>query len=131
MVLAKPIYEPIPYLYLLIAIGLFFLLDSPLALLSCALFYIAGSMVWVKRSMFRRDQRIKASNGHSHIQTRARNPWITWPVPLYEALPFIYMAIGFVILYVQPDRLGFILAGLCWFGGSLILALRSANRHRH
>ncbi len=130
MVIAKPIYEPLPFAYLLIAVGIVYWQDSLFALTSALLFYCAGSLIWVKRSVFRRNQRIIARNGHSHIKTRAEQPLITLPEPAYEILPFIYIGIGFMIFYIQPGRLGLLLAVLCWFAGSLALAMRSTNRHR-
>lgn len=130
MVIAKPIYEPLPIAYLLIAIGIIFWIDNSLALVSGALFYCAGAMIWVRRSVFRRDQRIKAKKGHSHIKTRAMNALFNLPENVYELLPFAYIATGFMIFYIQPDRLGLVLAALCCFAGSLVLALRSTNRHR-
>ncbi len=130
MVIVKPIYEPLPVAYLLIAIGVVFWIDNSLALISGALFYCAGAMIWVRRSVFRRDQRIKAKKGHSHIRTRATHSSFNLPESVYELLPFAYIATGFMIFYIQPDRLGLVLTGLCCFAGCLILALRSTNRHR-
>ena len=48
MVIAKPIYEPLPFAYLLIAVGLVYWLDNPFALASAVLFYCAGALIWVQ-----------------------------------------------------------------------------------
>ena len=130
MVIAKPIYEPLPFAYLLTAVGLIYWLDNPLVLASAILFYCAGAIIWVQRSVFRRNQRIIARNGRSHIKTRPDHAMVNLPEAAYEMLPFIYIGTGLLIFYFQPGRLGLLLAVLCCFAGSLALAMRSTNRHR-
>lgn len=50
-----PIYEALPIVYLVIAVALVFLVDSPLIFVSSALFGAAGVWVLRMRSRFRRD----------------------------------------------------------------------------
>ncbi len=50
-----PIYEALPIVYLVVAVALVFIVDSPVIFVSSALFGAAGVWVLMMRARFRRD----------------------------------------------------------------------------
>lgn len=55
MRLPKPIYELIPFFYFLIGCSIFILVESPLAIISTFLFFLASGLVWKMRKLYRND----------------------------------------------------------------------------
>ncbi|WP_206486340.1 hypothetical protein [Thalassotalea sp. G2M2-11] len=93
MVLPKPIYENLPYLYFLISGALLAYGKSWHFIFSASIFYIVACVVLVTRSAHRRLDKTP------HLKTKHVIPEL-----IYEYLPYCYGAIGIFILMstVQP-----------------------------
>lgn len=116
----KSLYEALPYLYIAISIIIFMLLGGPLIYFSAAALYCAGALVWVTRSAYRR------KNSRHCIENRKER--LRFPERLYEFLPFIYLAIGVVILVAIPGWLGLVPGGLFCLAGILVWLIRAIYR---
>ncbi|OUS23261.1 hypothetical protein A9Q98_15775 [Thalassotalea sp. 42_200_T64] len=64
---------------------MFFSYDRAGTNIAAAMFYIVASIVWVKRSCFRRKSRISQTVAHIRI-----------PEVIYEYYPFVFLAASFV-----------------------------------
>lgn len=131
MMLPNTIYERLPYLYLLLGLGCLFLLSTPLGYLLGIPLYIAGAWVWVRRSAYRRQDRKQ-----SVMRRRRRMRRTSSPKPhhrmsegIYEAMPFIYIAVGVGVLGVSQTLLTIVCSLLLLFSGLTVLYLRTHNRH--
>ncbi|MGL5498733.1 MAG: hypothetical protein ACRDCQ_17470, partial [Aeromonas sobria] len=80
------IYERLPSLYLLAAVALIMLNEQRLLWFAGALLFIVGAVTWMMRSSYRRTDLI--------IFPAKR--WLQ-PEWLYEAQPFVLLALGLVI----------------------------------
>ena len=120
MVIRKPIYEVLPYTYIALGVLVVVVLDSPLTYASGVLFYIAGAVVWVMRSGYRR------KNKKQRIANRQGS--IVFPELVYEYLPFVYigMAVTLVVLFSTP--LAYIPGGILAMAGLLVWMIRAIYR---
>ncbi|WP_421865683.1 hypothetical protein [Motiliproteus sp.] len=121
MYIPKSLYEALPYLYIAIGVALFMLLDSPFIYVSAACLYGAGALVWVTRSSYRRK--------NSRHQVENRKNRLLFPERLYEYLPFIYMAVGVVILTHIPGLYGAIPGAVLCLAGALVWMIRAIYRN--
>ncbi len=77
IVLAKPVYESLPYLYLAIGYGLITSDPSLFSSVSGMLFFFAGALVWNMRSHFRRrDPDFFRKNESSHPTRYELKPFL-------------------------------------------------------
>ncbi len=126
--LPKAVYELLPYACLMTAIYVVISINDPIAYVSGALFYIAGSSIWIKRSTFRRDQRAEQAKGRTYVKTRRLTVVCNLPESVYEAMPFVYIAAGVAAVILIPSDIGYLFALLLGSAGGLIISLRSSNR---
>ena len=77
------IYEQLPLLYLLLSAVLWFFAHSPLLWLAAILLFVVGALLWMMRSNYRRTDLV--------IYPAKR--WLQ-PEWYYEALPFLWLALG-------------------------------------
>lgn len=110
------IYEQLPLLYLLLSAVLWFFAHSPLLWLAAILLFVVGALLWMMRSNYRRTDLV--------IYPAKR--WLQ-PEWYYEALPFLWLALGLVLLR-QPDTTALLALLPCLWGGRCLWTRR---RHRH
>lgn len=84
----KFIYENLPYAYFLVCAYLLAFYDTWTVFASAGLFYCAGCITLVTRSEYRRLDRYKDNHDKKN----------TLPETLYEYLPYIYFAVGMIII---------------------------------
>tara|TARA_R110000737_G_scaffold47607_5_gene67645 strand:- start:14232 stop:14615 length:384 start_codon:yes stop_codon:yes gene_type:complete len=84
----KFIYENLPYVYFLVCAYLLAFYDTWAVFGSAGLFYCAGCITLVTRSGYRRLDRYKDNHDNKN----------TLPELLYEYLPYIYFAVGMIII---------------------------------
>lgn len=80
------LYERLPVCYLLVAVGIILLSHSPLLWLAGTLLFVAGATVWMMRSSYRR----------TDLVIFPAKRWFQ-PEWLYEAQPFIWLALGLLL----------------------------------
>ncbi|MGL4249630.1 MAG: hypothetical protein ACRCR1_03060 [Aeromonas sp.] len=80
------IYERLPSIYLTIAISTIMLSEHPLLWFAGTLLFIAGAITWMMRSSYRR----------TDLVIFPTKRWLK-PEWLYEAQPFIWLALGLVM----------------------------------
>ncbi|MNC30753.1 hypothetical protein D3C75_790460 [compost metagenome] len=110
------IYEQLPLLYLLLSAVLWFFAHSPLLWLAAILLFVVGALLWMMRSNYRR----------SDLVIYPAKRWLQ-PEWYYEALPFLWLALGLVLLR-QPDTTALLALLPCLWGGRCLWTRR---RHRH
>ncbi|MNJ27799.1 hypothetical protein D3C77_223150 [compost metagenome] len=110
------IYEQLPLLYLLLSAVLWSFAHSPLLWLAATLLFTVGALLWMMRSNYRRTDLV--------IYPAKR--WLQ-PEWYYEALPFLWLALGLVLLR-QPDTTALLALLPCLWGGRCLWTRR---RHRH
>ncbi len=120
MVIQKPVYEALPYVYIVIGVAVVMALESPLTFLSGALFYAAGSVVWVMRSDYRR------KNTEKRIANRKGR--VLFPEKVYEYLPFVYIGIGILLVVMFDTYLAYIPGGVLCMAGMLVWMIRAIYR---
>lgn len=106
--LDKRIYEALPYLYLLLGAGLAFNLQHAFSLLFASLLFGKGAMLWILRSRFRRRRQ--------RLTPKPAGPWPFW---CYEALPFIYVGVGVLLLALGNSP---------WWQASAVLLLAAGGQ---
>jgi hypothetical protein len=89
-VLPTKIYEPLPYSYMFAGIVSMVLVPSLLGVISGALLFLAGALVWIVRSEHRREDDVFAERKNG-------------PVPFwgYELLPFVCL-VGALAIFILP-----------------------------
>ncbi len=119
--LPKPLYEMLPFSYLIAGSLLISISDRPLLFFSGSLFFLAGASVWILRSAFRR------------ITTPFPPMSVLLVIPevIYESLPFAYLFIGMFLLKAASDLTVLIVAGILIGIGLIRLMQRSVHRHPH
>ncbi len=120
MVIRKPVYEALPYVYILIGVAVIMVLQSPLTFLSGALFYAAGSAVWVMRSDYRR------KNSDKKVSNRKGR--VLFPEKVYEYLPFLYIGLGVLLMVSFNTYLAYIPGGILCMAGMLVWIIRAIYR---
>ncbi|MFM5135362.1 hypothetical protein [Aeromonas rivipollensis] len=110
------IYEQLPLLYLLLSAVLWSFAHSPLLWLAATLLFAVGALIWMMRSNYRRTDLV--------IYPAKR--WLQ-PEWYYEALPFLWLALGLVLLRL-PDTTALLALLTCLWAGRCLWARR---RHRH
>ncbi|MFM5585898.1 hypothetical protein ACET65_02675 [Aeromonas rivipollensis] len=113
--LPSAIYEPLPFLYLGCGLLLLSLAGQPALLLAGLALYLAGSLVWFRRSAHRRPDKSR--------QTRRQ----AWPHWLYESRPFALILLGVLMLRLATHPVFLAPACIwCLLGGYQLL-----QRHHH
>ena len=120
MYIPKSLYEALPYLYIAIGLLVYRLIDSPLVYLCAALLYTAGALIWITRSAFRR------KNSRHLVENRKHR--IRFPDRLYEFLPFIYIALGWLVITHIPTIYGLIPGAMLCLAGGLVWIIRAIYR---
>lgn len=117
MLLPKNLYEVLPYTYMTAGVAEIGLFDSILAMSSGILMFIAGALVWILRSNYRR-----VDAGYAkHSATKQG---------FYELKPFCLIALGVVVIQTVDVNSASFFASLAILVGSYIWYLRIQNRHR-
>ncbi|WP_210395686.1 hypothetical protein [Motiliproteus sediminis] len=124
--LSRPIYESLPYAYIIAGCAVIVLLESKLAWIPGILLFIAGAHVWILRAQYR-----------ARLQRRPKARR-RLPRPLYEAAPFLYLFAGLacLMLYLRYDgeqALPLTLAAAIMFFGAGLggWLMRGYYRHYH
>ncbi|MCZ0750638.1 hypothetical protein [Aeromonas enteropelogenes] len=110
------IYERLPSLYLLMAIAMITLSEQPLLWFAGCLLFIVGAITWMMRSSYRRTDLIIFPDKR----------WLQ-PEWLYEAQPFIWLALGLLISQ-QPAPFAPLALLPCLWACSCLWA---RHRYRH
>ena len=111
------IYEQLPLLYLLLSAALWSFAHSPLLWLAATLLFAVGALIWMMRSNYRRTDLI--------IYPAKR--WLQ-PEWYYEALPFLWLALGLVLLRL-PDTTALLALLPCLWGCRCLWARRRQRHH--
>ncbi len=135
----KPIYEALPFCYFFVGSGLWLFGDSAMEIAAGILLYVASAQQWILRTNNRRPDRIKAK-----LVGRSRNQSLdpshnkpVLPRSLYEAMPFIYIALGYALSNITqlthlelPYSLDLALISSFMFcaAGFMVLVLRGVYR---
>ncbi|WP_207062628.1 hypothetical protein [Motiliproteus sp. SC1-56] len=97
--LPKPLYEALPYGIFALGSLCWLLSERPLVVVLGIVLYCLGALLWVWRTHYRRRDRVRA-NLVDKVRSQRLKPrfrhWV-WPRALYEAMPFAYIAAGFVL----------------------------------
>ena len=120
MVIRKPVYEVLPYTYIAVGIMVVIAMDSPLTYVSGVLFYVAGAIVWVMRSAYRR------KNNKRDITNRRSS--IRFPEMVYEFLPFIYIGLAVLLVVSFSTPLAYIPGAVLAMAGMLVWIIRAIYR---
>ncbi|MEH6624807.1 MAG: hypothetical protein V7739_00045 [Motiliproteus sp.] len=135
----KPIYEALPFCYFFVGSGLWLFGDSGMEIAAGILLYIASAQQWILRTSNRRPDRINAKLvGRSRKQSfdSSHSKWVL-PRHLYEAMPFIYIAIGYALSnitqlthleLVYALDLAIISSFMFCAAGFMVLLLRGVSR---
>lgn len=117
--LPTKIYEPLPYSYMLAGLISMVLLPSLLGVVSGALFFLAGALVWIVRSEHRREDDVFAERKNG-------------PVPFwgYELLPFACLLLALTIFVLPFSQLYYPSAAILLVVGVQIWITRNVQR-RH
>ncbi|HEH9394583.1 TPA: hypothetical protein SIA27_000894 [Aeromonas salmonicida] len=110
------LYEKLPACYLLTAVGMIVLTDSPLLWLAGALLFVAGAASWMMRSSYRR----------TDLVIFPTKRWFQ-PEWLYEAQPFIWLTLGLLLSHL-PDAMALVALLPCAWA-CRCLWVRSHYRH--
>lgn len=117
--LAKPLYETIPYGYLFFGGFCLILSNSVIPTLIGVWFYLMGANIWRMRSLARRkDHKINRKNSHKHAY-------------YYEFKPFILFLAGLLLATRLNETLSIVIGVIACFVALLVLALRVLNRRAH
>lgn len=117
MYLPKALYEPLPYFYFALSLFILFQESHWAFSLSALLFYFAGSVVLVKRSEHRRKDKQRITLDHYKL-----------PETLYEFLPFIYIAMGVVLVISFPAPMPQLVSAILFIIAIRNLVCRHMNR---
>lgn len=110
------LYEQLPSVYLLLSAGLLLLAQSPLLWLAATMLFVAGALIWMMRSNYRRTDLVIFPAKH----------WLQSEL-VYEAQPFLWLALGLLLLRL-PDTTALIALLPCLWGCRCLWARRL---HRH
>ena len=110
------LYEQLPSFYLLLSAGLLLLAQSPLLWLAATMLFVAGALIWMMRSNYRRTDLVIFPAKH----------WFQ-PELVYEAQPFLWLALGLLLLRL-PDTTALLALLPCLWGCRCLWARRL---HRH
>lgn len=127
MRLPSPLYEGLPYLYLVSGLAVMLAdIEAQLSLIVGLALYILGSLVWITRSNARRRDRYQ----HLAELARQRNSFHSSYSPqwFYEAQPFLYLLAGIACLIYTSHPLGVISA--CLFFSASLFVFYSRVQHR-
>jgi hypothetical protein len=119
--LPRAIYEILPSGYLSAGTGSMLLLEPWLAHVGGALLFCMGALIWVLRSNYRRYDKYKKSFAR---KTKAI------PEPVYEFIPFLYLACSVLILSLLFNTPALIVAALAGCRGLVLLYKRAQYRNR-
>jgi uncharacterized membrane protein len=117
--LIKPLYELLPFTYMIIGCVSIFLLEPNYVLIASVVVYLYGAYIYTLRSKNRRtDPKRKRKSGFM-------------PETLYGLLPFIYVLIAASLYNFYPKNSSTLFA-LCLttYGGYLFLSRLSYRHHR-
>lgn len=116
--LARPIYESLPYGYLAVGSSSLVMLDQLYATLAAILMFAIGAKIYNLRSAMRRtDNRRRRKSGRI-------------PAHIYDSLPFGYFFIAIVILKYASSNSEKLLA-FCLAGYGLFILFRRASYRHH
>lgn len=117
MLLSKPVYESLPYVYLMAGFGVIAFSDG-LVWTGGVVLFVAGSVIWVMRSCFRRTNK----------DWQVQRDWVILD-DLYELAPFAYLLTAILAKkLLEPSLLLDVAAFVLAVCGLLILYLRSKHR---
>ncbi len=117
--LAKPIYEVVPYVYFFLGVSCIALAKDSVPTLIGIILFLMGANVWRMRSEARRtdhsSQRIKQTKSHYY----------------YEFKPFILFISAFTLIQWTQNEIISIISVLLCIASLVILIMRVLNRHSH
>ncbi|WP_207062552.1 hypothetical protein [Motiliproteus sp. SC1-56] len=118
--LPKPLYEPLPYLYLAAGAGILLAFDGAATPVGLILFFF-GAWFWVMRSERRR------KNSRRPLKRLHKRHWS--PV-IYELQPFLYLFVAILIFDYLSHPVRYVFGPLLLFFGIGILIVRTVNRRQ-
>ncbi|WP_281212332.1 hypothetical protein [Shewanella insulae] len=117
--IAQPVYEKLPAIYLLIAASTILLTQAPLAVLLAVIIFLLGARIFNMRSQNRRSDNPK------------RRKHGFWPEALYNLLPYAYLLGAlFVFRHGDSSYLMFAGAGLASFALFRLAQRRNYRKHQ-
>lgn len=116
--IAKSIYEVLPYSYLTLGGSSMLVLENSFAVAASLVIFIMGGRVYSLRSKNRRTDPVR--------KRKARG----LPEPMYDLLPFLYLCTAFLLFRYYPQGLGPIL-GICLLTYSLYILIRRISYRQH
>ncbi|RKF14255.1 hypothetical protein DBZ36_16450 [Alginatibacterium sediminis] len=117
--LARPIYEALPLMYLVLGALSIVFLEPALAKIGGLLLFMSGSITWVMRSNARRRDDFKTH----HVQG------IFLPEAYYEFFPFLLLGISVLLAAFYFNGPGIVFMILASLRGLQLIYLRSRYRH--
>lgn len=117
--LPTKIYEPLPYSYMFAGLVSMMLVPSMLGVVSGALLFLAGALVWIVRSEHRREDEVYAE--------RKNGPMPFWS---YELLPFACLLSALTIFVLPLSQLYYPSAVILLIVGIQLWVTRNMQR-RH
>lgn len=118
--LPKPLYEGVPYLFLIVG-GVVVVLLGGYAAPAGILLYMLGAWQWVVRSDYRRLNERRPRNSGSRFY---------WGETLYEFLPFVYILLGLVMLGHLQHEVRLVFGPLVILVGLALWLMRADHRSR-
>lgn len=116
LMLAKPIYEIIPYFYILLGAGCLLIANTIIPTLIGVYLFFNGANIWRLRSNARRvDHKVNRKHVKKHYY-------------YYEFKPFILLALSFLLINWFPHQLVTLASLMMGLIALLIIVLRVLNR---
>ncbi|MGB0662516.1 MAG: hypothetical protein ACPGMR_01845 [Pontibacterium sp.] len=125
--LPKSIYELMPFICLVTGGLCASFATSNLMFLGGLFLFIAGAAIRIMRSHHRRLD----SRENKRQQQRLRSSLslsASLPEPLYEALPYLYMVVSFILLQATSDLMFQLVAATFFAVGLFVLLMRRRSR---
>jgi|GEM_PF-936800 len=116
--IAKSVYEILPFSYISIGTACIFMLEQKAAIFFAMIVFVLGAKIYNMRSQNRRTDPVRKRKAGK------------LPTSLYSYVPFIFLFAATVILKLYPTRVGAAIATGSMVYSLYILIQRSSNR-RH
>ncbi|WP_394200129.1 hypothetical protein [Shewanella waksmanii] len=116
--IAKSIYEVLPYSYLTLGGSSMLVLENTFAVIAALVIFMMGARVYNLRSKNRRTDPVRKRKSRG------------LPESLYDLLPFIYLCTAFLLFRFYPQGAGPIL-GICLLTYSFYILLRRISYRQH
>ncbi|WP_375185807.1 hypothetical protein [Pseudoalteromonas sp.] len=117
--LAKPIYELVPYAYFSLGISCITLANDYVPTLIGVVLFLLGANIWRMRSEARR-----TDHSSQRVKQRKRRYY-------YEFKPFIIFISAYTLMQWTQNELISVISILLCISAGVILSMRILNRHSH